>query len=73
MLPPPLTPWNAAKHFFFIYVQVMSSPPPPHPPAGSCSDSVLNAGIMNQPRGAFVALQQQANEISSNPEGPLTT
>lgn len=28
---------------------------------------------MKQPQGVFVALQQQANEISRNSEGPLTT
>lgn len=28
---------------------------------------------MNRPQGVFVALQQQTNEISRNPEGSLTT
>lgn len=40
---------------------------------GACLTAFLYALIMKQPQGVFVALQQQANEISRNPEGPLTT
>lgn len=74
MRPPLLTPYNTTKHFYLSASHVLPLLPFNLAVAsfGPCLTAFLNALIMNQPEGDFVALQQQANEISRNPEGPLT-